>query len=401
MGDETSNEQWHDGGDVTLEQAIDNGTILKPSRLTWRDWQKWRKNPFGGRRATKTGGSTRPTTTQEESKLWQSTMVRLYGGDWLANLHGEEEEPVQEDKEEGPQVASSTNDGFPPGLEQVASSTKVPGPTLSIPKTPPAFKRTLSPLRAAKTTPSSSVGTGRDLPQSASVRKLEASPVQKLKDLKAGFPSTHRGLGFLDASKEAAWKAVPAFPKGESPNTQGNTLGRRVSEPSLPLRPEQDEESGEDPSPMVKTRMICRCCGQNNGPDVDACIHCGEQMYEIEGDEWEEDWDGEEVDWNEGDTWCNDNEGADGDSTYTGYTADSMKMPLEQARMEFQDDWDPSHETKDDFETRIQRAARTLEAGTVKWESRGGLKKSCVDMGRSFRLSRGLLALTWAEASGK
>ena len=119
MGDETSNEQWHDGGDVTLQEAIDNGTIVKPSRLTWRDWQKWRKNPFGGRRATKNGGSTRPTTTQEESKLWQSTMVRLYGGDWLADLHGEEEEPVQGDKEEGPQVASSTN---------------VPGPTLTVPK---------------------------------------------------------------------------------------------------------------------------------------------------------------------------------------------------------------------------------------------------------------------------
>ena len=84
-------------------------------------------------------------------------------------------------------------------------------------------------------------------------------------------------------------------------------------------------------------------------------------MYEVEGDEWEEDWD-EEVDWNDGDAWYNDNDGADGDSAYAGYTADSMRMPLEQARMEFQDDWEPSHETKDDFETRIQRAMRTLEA---------------------------------------
>ena len=74
MGDETPNEQWHDGGDVTLLKAIDDGTIPKPSCITWQDWQKRRRNPFGGRRATKIGGSTRPTTTQEESKLWQATM---------------------------------------------------------------------------------------------------------------------------------------------------------------------------------------------------------------------------------------------------------------------------------------------------------------------------------------
>ena len=77
---------------------------------------------------------------------------------------------------------------------------------------------------------------------------------------------------------------------------------------------------------MVMTRMICRCCGHKNGPDIDTCFHCGEEMYEIEEDEWEEDWE-EEEDWNEGDAWYNEKDGGDGESAYTGFTADSMKMP--------------------------------------------------------------------------
>ncbi len=155
-------------------------------------------------------------------------MAKLYGDDWLADLHDEEEEQVQEDKEESQQVASSTVSDLPPGLEQAALSANVSGPTLSIPKTPPpASRRTLSPLRAVKTTPGSSAGTGKGFLQDSASRRLEASPAQKLKDLKSTFPSTHRGLGFLDASKGAAWKAFPAFPKGrESPNTQSYILGR-------------------------------------------------------------------------------------------------------------------------------------------------------------------------------
>jgi hypothetical protein len=43
MVDETTSEQWNGGGDVTLLQAIEDGTIPKPSRYTWQDWQKWRK----------------------------------------------------------------------------------------------------------------------------------------------------------------------------------------------------------------------------------------------------------------------------------------------------------------------------------------------------------------------
>ena len=375
MTDETTKEEWHEGGDVTLLQAITDKTIPKPSRVEWRDWQIWRKNPFGGRRATKRQGSTRPTTTAEESSLWQATMQELYGENWLSDMHGAEEEEAQvqeEEEEEVPQVASSASKGLPPGLEQVASSAGVPGPNIPLPKTPPpASQRTLSPLRTGKTTPASSVGTRGDLPQDSSARRLEASPIQKLKDFKANFPPpTHRGFGFLDASKGGSWKGVPAFPKGGAgPNTRSFHLGRQVSEPSLSqLGPDQDEEASEEPSAMPKTRMICKCCGQKNGPDVDVCFHCGEQLY----DEPEEVWD-KDTNWDEGDSWWYEegyyedweaygNEEADGESAYTGCTADSMTgMTLDQARQEFQDDWDPAHETKDDFETRIQRACRTLE----------------------------------------
>ena len=120
MADKTTCEQWLAGGDVPLLTAIADGTVPKPSRLQWQDWQKWRKNPFGGRRATRGNGSTRPSTNQEESKLWQSVMEALYGADWLAEVHGQEEEdpevPVHEEKE-GHQVAPSTSSDLPPGLE--------------------------------------------------------------------------------------------------------------------------------------------------------------------------------------------------------------------------------------------------------------------------------------------
>ncbi len=168
MTDETTKEEWHEGGDVTLLQAITDKTIPKPSLVDWRDWQIWRKNPFGGRRATKRQGSTRPTTTAEESTLWQATMQELYGVNWLSELHGAEEEAQvqEEEEEEEPQVAVSARKDLPPGLEQVASSAGVPGPNIPLPKTPPpASRRTFSPLRAVTTTPPISVGTGATLPQ--------------------------------------------------------------------------------------------------------------------------------------------------------------------------------------------------------------------------------------------
>ena len=110
---------------MSLLTAIANGTVPKPSRLQWQDWQKWRKNPFGGRRATRGNGSTRPSTTQEESKLWQSVMEAPHGADWLAEVHDqeskvEEEDPgsLVRDEREGHQVAPSTISDLPPGLEQ-------------------------------------------------------------------------------------------------------------------------------------------------------------------------------------------------------------------------------------------------------------------------------------------
>ena len=104
---------------------------------------------------------------------------------------------------------------------------------------------------------------------------------------------------------------------------------------------------------MIAMRMICRCCAHTNDPADDYCVNCGELMYDT--GEWAEEWD-------EGDDWYNEEDGGDGASAYTGVTTDSTRMPLERARCEFQDDWEPDRETKDDFESRIQSAARTLDA---------------------------------------
>ena len=98
------------GGDVTLLQAIADGTIPKPTRCTWHARQLWRKDPQGGRRATKTSGSTRPSTTAEESKLWQEVMPKLYGSGWLSEVHGEEDEEAEEP---GPPFSRAQGTVFP------------------------------------------------------------------------------------------------------------------------------------------------------------------------------------------------------------------------------------------------------------------------------------------------
>ena len=182
MADETTCEQWLAGGDVPLLKAIADGTIPKPSRLQWQEWQKWRKDPFGGRRATKMLGSTRPSTNGEESKLWQAVMESLYGANWLADLHGQESEVEGEEEDsgtpvhaegEGHQVAPSTVGEPPPGLEQEPSCSAASVPPSPPPKTPPAFKKSLSPRRAAAATPSGSGRTGTEIPLIPSSRKLE------------------------------------------------------------------------------------------------------------------------------------------------------------------------------------------------------------------------------------
>ena len=58
-------------------------------------------------------------------------MEALYGADWLAELHGEEEEDPVHEEEEGHQVAPSTTSDLPPGLEQEPPCSNASGPYLT------------------------------------------------------------------------------------------------------------------------------------------------------------------------------------------------------------------------------------------------------------------------------
>ena len=295
MADETTREQWLTGGDVPLLKAIADGTIPKPLCASWKEWQKWRKNPYGGRRATKMLGSSRPSTNAEESKLWQEVMDSLYGAVWLSVMHGQEEENEEEELIPGSPVQAvgevrqvppcTGSEQLPPGLEQEPPCSVASGlPPLPPPKTPPPSKRSSTPQRVAAATLSrdgslaGSGGTGIELLPFQPKKRLEASPAQRAKEAQSGNQwaapldattmrsnlRSHRGLGFLEpVSARPTLKPIPAFP--EAKKADSPRLGRTSSAPNLPVQ----EDADADPSPLMTTWMICRCCVHTNHAEDD------------------------------------------------------------------------------------------------------------------------------------
>ena len=178
----------------------------------------------------------------------------------------------------------TASDQPPPGLEQEPPCSASSGlPPLPIPKTPPLSKRSLSPQRVAAAARSrdgslASGGTGNELPQIPSRKRLEASPAQRAKEAQscnqwaAPLDATtacsnlrsHRGFGFLELV--SAWpplKPVPAFP--EARRADSPRLGRTTSVPNLPVQ----EEADADPGPLLTNWMICRCCAHTSHADDD------------------------------------------------------------------------------------------------------------------------------------
>ena len=67
----------------TLLEAVREGEVPRPALMGWNDWQVWRRD-LGRRPLVAVDGST--TSTAQESALWKSTMLELYGAEWSIEL---------------------------------------------------------------------------------------------------------------------------------------------------------------------------------------------------------------------------------------------------------------------------------------------------------------------------
>ena len=94
---------------VTLLDAINDGTVPYPGRMSYVRWLEWRKET-GSRPVKRRDG--RSTTNTQEVALWRSVM------EFLHDVQEEEEEEEEEADEE---------DGSPPPLEPVE---EIDGPEL-------------------------------------------------------------------------------------------------------------------------------------------------------------------------------------------------------------------------------------------------------------------------------
>ena len=92
------------GSTKTLLDAIRDGDVPKPPLLRWNDWQRWRR--ASGKRPTvaKDGETTNST---QESALWKSVMLELYGTDWTLQLASQTDEDADAEAVEQPQAAQA------------------------------------------------------------------------------------------------------------------------------------------------------------------------------------------------------------------------------------------------------------------------------------------------------
>ena len=99
---------------ATLLDAINDGDVEFPSRMSFMDWLKWRKTT-GTRPLKKRDGVS--TTLEEENKLWKEVMDFLHDAD-----EEELEEEEEEDEEEEEEEVDAAVDPAPPGSHPAAGA---------------------------------------------------------------------------------------------------------------------------------------------------------------------------------------------------------------------------------------------------------------------------------------
>ena len=98
---------------ATLLDAINDGDVEFPGRVSFMDWLKWRKTT-GTRPLKKRDGVS--TTLEEENKLWKEVM------DFLHDAGEEELEEEEEDEEEEEPEADVAVNPAPPGPHPAAGA---------------------------------------------------------------------------------------------------------------------------------------------------------------------------------------------------------------------------------------------------------------------------------------
>ena len=98
---------------ATLLDAINDGDVEFPSRMSFMDWLKWRKTT-GTRPLKKRDGVS--TSLEEENKLWKEVM------DFLHDADEEELEEEEEDEEEEEEEVDAAVDPPPPGAHPAAGA---------------------------------------------------------------------------------------------------------------------------------------------------------------------------------------------------------------------------------------------------------------------------------------
>ena len=98
---------------ATLLDAINDGDVEFPGRMTFMDWLKWRKST-GTRPLKKRDGVS--TTLEEENVLWKEVM------DFLHDAGEEELEEEEEEEEEEEQEADTAVESAPPAPHPAAGA---------------------------------------------------------------------------------------------------------------------------------------------------------------------------------------------------------------------------------------------------------------------------------------
>ena len=71
------------GSEKTLIAAIEDGDVQRPALMGWNEWQSWRSTAG---RMPRMGVDGYSVTRAQESALWKSVMLDLYGDDWSFQL---------------------------------------------------------------------------------------------------------------------------------------------------------------------------------------------------------------------------------------------------------------------------------------------------------------------------
>ena len=98
------------GSEKTLLEAIRDGDIERPPLMRWNAWQQWRTQIGRKPRMSVDGFDM---SNAQESALWKSTMLELFGPDW-AVLAVSAEVPRDQPDESPPQLGVP---GSPPAAD--------------------------------------------------------------------------------------------------------------------------------------------------------------------------------------------------------------------------------------------------------------------------------------------